>query len=168
MNIDVIRMLYDYNYRAHRRVWDECIMALTDDQFKQPVPYSIGSLHQQVVHTISAEWIWFSRLCGISPTAMLQADDYPTRDIIREKWDSVEAVVRDYLGATSDAHLEETFDYQQTNGVLRQDKRLDILLHVINHGTDHRAQMLRILHDFGAPTIEQDIIFYLREARGEK
>jgi uncharacterized damage-inducible protein DinB len=27
--------------------------------------------------------------------------------------------------------------------------------------TDHRAQMLRTLHDFGAPTFEQDMIFYL-------
>jgi uncharacterized damage-inducible protein DinB len=36
-----------------------------------------------------------------------------------------------------------------------------VLLHVVNHGTDHRAQVLRILHDFGAPTTAQDYIFYV-------
>jgi uncharacterized damage-inducible protein DinB len=36
-----------------------------------------------------------------------------------------------------------------------------VLLHVANHGTDHRAQLLRALHDFGAPTFDQDLILYL-------
>jgi uncharacterized damage-inducible protein DinB len=40
-----------------------------------------------------------------------------------------------------------------------------ILLHVANHGTDHRAQILRILHDFEAPTFDQDFIIYLWSTR---
>jgi len=35
------------------------------------------------------------------------------------------------------------------------------LLHLVNHGTDHRAQVLRALHDFDAPTFEQDLLFYV-------
>jgi uncharacterized damage-inducible protein DinB len=34
------------------------------------------------------------------------------------------------------------------------------LLHLVNHGTDHRAQVLRALHDFGAETFDQDLVFY--------
>lgn len=30
-----------------------------------------------------------------------------------------------------------------------------------NHGTDHRAQILRTLYDLGAPTFSQDLIMYL-------
>ncbi len=29
------------------------------------------------------------------------------------------------------------------------------------HGTDHRAQLLRILHDMGSNTQPQDYIFYV-------
>jgi uncharacterized damage-inducible protein DinB len=36
-------------------------------------------------------------------------------------------------------------------------------LHVINHGTDHRAQILAMLNQLGGETVEQDLIFYLRE-----
>jgi uncharacterized damage-inducible protein DinB len=32
---------------------------------------------------------------------------------------------------------------------------------VVNHGTDHRAQILRLLHDFGVNTTGQDYIFYV-------
>jgi uncharacterized damage-inducible protein DinB len=35
-----------------------------------------------------------------------------------------------------------------------------VLLHVVNHGTDHRAQTLRLLNDLGIKTVSQDYIFY--------
>jgi uncharacterized damage-inducible protein DinB len=36
-----------------------------------------------------------------------------------------------------------------------------VLLHVANHGTDHRAQLLRLLHDLGVKTTSQDYIFHV-------
>jgi uncharacterized damage-inducible protein DinB len=36
-----------------------------------------------------------------------------------------------------------------------------VLLHVVNHGTDHRAQLLRLLNDLGVKTTSQDYIFYV-------
>jgi len=35
-----------------------------------------------------------------------------------------------------------------------------VLIHVVNHGMDHRAQILRLLHDLGVKTTSQDYIFY--------
>jgi uncharacterized damage-inducible protein DinB len=34
-------------------------------------------------------------------------------------------------------------------------------LHVGNHGTDHRAQLLRLLNDLGVKTASQDYISYV-------
>jgi uncharacterized damage-inducible protein DinB len=36
-----------------------------------------------------------------------------------------------------------------------------VLLHVVNHGTDHRAQVLRFLNDLGVETTSQDYKFYV-------
>jgi uncharacterized damage-inducible protein DinB len=47
-----------------------------------------------------------------------------------------------------------------------EDKELtvwQVLLHVANHATDHRAQLLRSLHDLGVETKSQDYIFYVYE-----
>ena len=38
-----------------------------------------------------------------------------------------------------------------------------VLLHVVNHGTDHRTQLLRLLNDLGVKTESQDYIFYVYE-----
>ena len=47
-----------------------------------------------------------------------------------------------------------------------EDKALivwQVLLHVVNHATDHRAQLLRLLNDLGVKTTSQDYIFYVYE-----
>jgi uncharacterized damage-inducible protein DinB len=41
------------------------------------------------------------------------------------------------------------------------DLRWTILLHLANHGTDHRATVLQQLHELGAPTCDQDFIMWL-------
>ena len=45
----------------------------------------------------------------------------------------------------------------------KQTTRREVLIHVVNHGTDHRAQILARLHELGAPTLEQDLMLYLWE-----
>ena len=42
--------------------------------------------------------------------------------------------------------------------------RREVLLHMVNHGTDHRAQILARLHELGAETVEQDLMLYLWES----
>lgn len=164
MNADTIQMLYDYNYWAHHLVW-KCITPLTDEQFATNTGYSWGSVHSQLVHTMSAEWMWFERIKGQSPSAMFSPEDFPTREAIRTRWDALEAEVRGYIDSLTDDALLHTFEYATTSGNRYQGNLLETLLHVVNHGTDHRAQMLAMIHHLGGKTVEQDLVFYLREKR---
>jgi uncharacterized damage-inducible protein DinB len=156
VNADYFRTLYNYNYWAHRHVWDDCIVHLTDEQFTRDIGYSWRSIHGQVVHTMSAEWIWLSRLEGISPTSMFKNEDYPDRSVVRAKWDEIETQVRAYMDRLLDTQLDEIVHYQNTSGQSYSKKRFEILAHLANHGTDHRAQILAMLYQLDAPTIGQD------------
>jgi uncharacterized damage-inducible protein DinB len=50
----------------------------------------------------------------------------------------------------------------RTRGLSYDNQRWELLIHVVNHATDHRAQILAMLHHhFGVKTIEHDMIFYL-------
>jgi uncharacterized damage-inducible protein DinB len=66
--------------------------------------------------------------------------------------------MRQYLAELSDEMLSK---HPLKEGIDQALTTWQILLHVVNHGTDHRAQVLRALHDFGAETKEQDFIFYV-------
>jgi uncharacterized damage-inducible protein DinB len=66
--------------------------------------------------------------------------------------------MREYLANLRDDMLfEKPFaDGEDKDLILWQ-----VLLHVGNHGTDHRAQLLRLLNDLGVKTGPQDYIFYV-------
>ncbi len=158
MNADAFRHFFNYHFSENRQTWDKYVMSLSQEQFTQPVNYSIGSVRDQIVHLISVDDIWFSPLRGLEVPAWLNPADFDDRQVIRAHWDNLEQNMRDYLATLRDDMLvEKPFaEGEDKDLILWQ-----VLLHVVNHGTDHRAQMLRLLHDLGVKTVSQDYIFYV-------
>lgn len=161
MNADAFRQLYDYHISENRKIWDNYIMSITQEQFVQDVDYSVGSIRNHVVHLMAVDDSWFAGLRKVERPEWLQPEDFPDRDQIRAHWDGVEQRMKDYLGTVTDEVLfQPPFpDKPRDNNMLLW----QVLIHVANHGTDHRAQMLRLLHDVGVETGPQDMVFYLRE-----
>lgn len=159
MNANAFRHFYDYHFGENRKIWDEYVMPLSHEQFTRDVDYSHGSVRNQIVHLMNVDDIWFSELQGQVPEALNPADT-DDRETIRAHWDDVERKMRGYLARLQDDML---FTRPIT---FEEDKDLivwQVLLHVVNHGTDHRAQVLRVLHDLGVETGSQDYIFYVYE-----
>jgi uncharacterized damage-inducible protein DinB len=160
VNANAFRHFYDYHFTENRHIWDEYIPALSGEQFTQIAHYSHGSVRNQIVHMISADDTWFSALRGVEIPESLNPADFDDRKLIRAHWDRVEQSMRLYLAALRDEML---FEKPFAEG---EDKDLilwQVLLHVANHGTDHRAQVLRLLNDLGVKTVSQDYIFYVYE-----
>jgi uncharacterized damage-inducible protein DinB len=161
MDVITIRQLVDYNYAAHRKVWT-CIEALTDEQFVRDYEYSVGSVRNQVVHTMSAERLWLYRLQGES-LGMLNYEEFPTRALVRSQWDNIERDIRSYADSLTNTQLGETIAYRGLKSDSFTNMRWEMLVQLVNHGTDHRAQILALLYQLGAPTVAQDWMFYLRD-----
>ena len=159
MNADAFRHFYNYHFSENRKLWDQYIAPLSYAQFSQPVDYSHGSVREQIVHLMDVDEVWFCELRGVMPSDPLPAADYDDRALIRAHWDGVEQMMRAYLAGLTDEMLST-----KPISDPEEDKELavwQVLLHVANHGTDHRAQLLRILHDLGVKTEGQDYIFYV-------
>ena len=158
MNAKAFRHFYDYHFAENRKIWDSFVIPLSYEQFAQSVAYSRGSVRDQIVHLMNADEAWFSGLRGVQNPEAFAPANFDDRKIIRAHWDIVEQNMRDYLGKLRDDML---FEKPFAAG---EDKDLilwQVLLHVGNHGTDHRAQMLRLLNDLGAKTMSQDYIFFV-------
>ncbi len=158
MNANAFRHFYDYHFSENRKMWDTYITALSDEQFARDAGYSHGSVRNQVVHIMSVDDGWFSELRGAPAPKALDPAELGERKAIRRRWDEVEQNMRDYLSKLRDDML---FQKPIAEG---EDKDLilwQVLLHVANHGTDHRAQILRLLNDLGVKTTAQDYIFYV-------
>lgn len=158
MNADAFCYLFDYHFAENRKMWDSYIMPLGQDQFVQQVDYSLGSVRNHIVHLMEVDDIWFSELRGLTEPIIPFIDETDDRMRIRQQWDAVEQMMREYLVGLRDEMLSAK------PIIMEEDKDLtvwQVLLHVVNHGTDHRAQVLRLLHDMGTETTAQDYIFFV-------
>lgn len=153
--LEMVRTMLSYNEALYRRLW-ESITELTDEQFLQDVSYSHGSIRDQMVHVASVDERWLAGLQGDRDARRIKRrpDQYPDREGVWELWEQVAVKVKAYAYTLQPEDL--SFRPRGMRGPVWQ-----ILMHMVNHGTDHRAQMLRILDDFGAPTFDQDLIIHL-------
>ncbi len=161
MMLTAVRALIDYHYAAYERIWN-VVMGLSAEQFLQAHDYSLGSARNQLVHVMNVDERWLSRLQNQQPVPVLEYSNFPDAQSTRQKWDTVRGSVQDYALGLSREQLEESVDLVfPGRGGRHRNTRWQILLHVVNHGTDHRAQILALLHELGAPSFEQDLILHL-------
>ena len=191
MRPNEMRMVYGYGYWAFERVW-ECVLQITDEQFVQEIGYSRGSIRHQVVHIMSATQRWIIRLkqetmlglkqlsrkfpitkfpkqsirnaFGREPAAAAAAR-VRARAAAKTQWDQLRAETMAYINSLSEADLDAVVQWElPARELSAENARWEILLHVANHATDHRAQVLASFNQhFGIDTPEQDMLFYLLE-----
>jgi len=163
MKTNEIKTIFDYNYWAFERVW-ESICQLSDEQFVEHIDYSTGSIRNLVAHIMSANRNWTGRLSNESRPRLVY-EDFVSLSQTKAKWDEMRQEFIDYLDSLTEEQLNETVDWElPARGLKFSNRRWELLLHVANHATDHRAQILAILHNhFHVKTVEQDMIFYLAE-----
>jgi len=145
--LDMLETLIDYNYAEHRQLW-KIIAALDEDVFLRDARYSLGSIQREVVHIIRADHIWFARTIGEDDPELLS---YETsgRQVIRAAWDDLEKTIREYVANADEATLNETMSYTNAENQVITRKRWEMLYHLINHGSVHRAEMCAMLHMLG-------------------
>lgn len=160
MNADAFRHFYGYHFSENRKLWEQYVAPLSQERFTQEVKYSHGSVRDQIVHLVSVDDTWFSGLRGVEIPEPLNPADFDDRSKLRAHWDAVEQTMRAYLdNLRDDALPQKPFPDGEDKDLLTW----QVLLHVVNHGTDHRAQLLRALNDLGVKTTSQDYIFYVYE-----
>jgi len=147
------RQVYDYHFALNRKIWDRCIVDLSKDQFKKKLGYSTGSIRNQAVHILNVDDRWFCGLRGLEIPGFINPMHLSTKDRVRKKWDDVEAKMRSYLDDLSDDDIYRPFEMNL--------EVWQVLYHVLNHGTDHRAQMLAMLDKLGVETFPQDYALFL-------
>ncbi len=163
MRISDLQLLYDYGYWATARIL-AAAAHLEQDQYVASGTVSHGSLRDTLAHTLAAEMTW-RRRCqeGISPTSLPNGADFPTLATLRQSWQVEETAMRGYLATLDDADLDATIHYKTTKGIPLQFTLWHLLTHVVNHGTQHRAEAAMMLSSLGHSPGDLDLILFLRQ-----
>lgn len=182
MNLDDIQTLYAYNRWANQRLFT-ALEKLGDQQLATEVQSSFPSIRETVLHILFAEWLWLKRWQGIAPRApgpdpnvtsatwkaLLPGGGMPTpRELttiteLKSFRDSIEREREEFLSTLSDASLHAPLAFNDMSGNPYSEPLVQLLQHVVNHGTYHRGQVTTMLRQAGAETVGLDMLFFFRE-----
>ena len=157
MKLELIKLFVEYHIETTRRVWD-LIDTITDEQFLAEDGYSQGSIRNLMVHLASVDRRWLAGLKNLDDVGHLKQEDFLTRAAAREAFENVGKDLSEYVST-----LTEDVINKPTDKVDRP--QWQILLHLVNHGTDHRATVLQRLNELGVKTFPQDLVMWLWERK---
>jgi len=163
VQIHDILILYEYNYWANARIL--AAANISQEQWSAPSRFPYGSLHGTLLHTLDTEFGW-RMLCQYNQiTPDLSAAEFSTLDLIKRRWDEEETAMRAYLAGMQDADLDGLVRYTTDTGEQRERVLWHCLLHVANHGTQHRSEAADLLTEYGSSPGDLDFTVFLNEKR---
>src|SRR5687767_14896657 len=111
-----VQTLIDYNYWARDRLLP-AVDRLSPEQFTRDLGSSFRSVRDTLAHLHAAEWIWYRRWMGESPSALPPADRFPDAASVAAAWRDMEAQIRAYFSMLDDRALARVIEYKSTAGV---------------------------------------------------
>jgi uncharacterized damage-inducible protein DinB len=164
VNIQDILLIYEYNYWANKRILAGC-KNVTRDQFIVSAEFPYGGLRGTIVHILEAEWGWRTRCQGLGAAEELPATEFPTPAELELRWLEEEKAMRDYLGGLHDEDLTSHVRYNTypPPGEVRERVLWHCLVHVVNHGTQHRSEAAALLTRFGQSPGDLDFTLFLNQ-----
>jgi uncharacterized damage-inducible protein DinB len=161
-----IQVLIAYNGWANARILGAAA-SLTEEQFLTPDSYPHGGLRGTLVHALFAEMVWRLRWQGMAPDYRyrLKPEDFPNVASLRARWTEEENQLMTFVAALTDEQLNTAIDYTSTEGGQHRRRIWEGMAHMVNHGTQHRAEAAAMLTELGHSPGDIDLIVFLNEGQ---
>jgi uncharacterized damage-inducible protein DinB len=160
--ISFLETLYDYNDWANRRIL-ELARELPESDLLAPSGLSHGNLMATLAHVLFAQWIWRMRTQErYSPAYPIPWDDPLTFSQLESRWSEEEKAMRAYVASLGEGEINRVIRYKTTSGQAYENTLWQLLVHVVNHGTQHRSEAALRLTALGHSPGDLDFIIYLR------
>ena len=140
----------------------EVVRSVPDADFEKPVGISHGSLLGTLAHVLWADWLWFNRIAGQSAESMERPAQ--TREALETVWPGIQDKWIVWAENADEAEINRIVEYISIlDGKLTRVPAWQIILHVVNHATLHRGQVMGMLRQMGIAPPHTDLMNYYRE-----
>jgi uncharacterized damage-inducible protein DinB len=153
-----ISALIAYNFWADDRILSTCEQITTDEFTRKVMPDpGWGSLRGILVHALDTECGWRSILQSQDSSEILDEADFAEVAMLRARWNSERAAWLDYEARLSADSLNNGYGDDPKSSP----KVWQTMVHVVNHGTQHRSEAAAILTGYGQSPGELDFDTFL-------
>ncbi|MBG6234461.1 putative damage-inducible protein DinB [Pedobacter sp. CAN_A7] len=147
---ELIQQLWHYNNWANQLLFDALKLQ------REAIPPVCLLL---LSHLTNAQNIWVSRITGITPAVGVW-EDFTLADCEKHHHLSSNALTQVIADFKEEEHI--SINYTNTQNESYTNALGDILLHIFNHGTYHRAQIAAEMRKNGLVPLNTDYITFAR------
>jgi len=156
MQTDEVRFLFDYDRWATKRVL-AVLDGLDPEVWSRTNVVDERGLGGILVHQLGAAQRWRHSFQDTGEEPTPEEEPLPTIAELRERWDAEWAAVDAWLATITDGFVAYVYE-----GV----PVWQMLVHVVNHGTQHRTEAAALLTAEGRSPGQLDLIDYAEEQAG--
>jgi uncharacterized damage-inducible protein DinB len=149
--------LVRYHVDVNERILDGSAK-LSEEEFRRPGTTDNGSAYDTLLHMVVVDWAW-REFCIGNDDDDTYPEGWPFPDLatIRSFWDEEHVRLRDYAGSLDEAAMTEVLTWE-SEGKTWSAPRWEVIVHVVNHGTQHRTEIARFLTECGHSPGDLDLI----------
>jgi len=159
----LLTQLSAYHQWANQLLTDR-ILQLPDELVQQDVPSSFAGLYATLLHMWDAEAIWWQRM------KLLEQITIPSHGFSGKTHELVKHLMQqsrqwhEWIANAHEHMFDHQFIYQNSKRESFKQPVYQMLLHLFNHGTYHRGQLVTIMRQLEVDGIPQtDFIVWSRK-----
>jgi len=161
----LVKQYASYNVWANNKLFER-MLALNEEQIHKEIPNSFPSFYKTVLHLLDAESIWWQRI------KLLEYVEAPSKNFTGNFAELVKLSQqqslqwKEWVDAANENQLQHVFAYQNSKKEQFKQPVHEVLLHMFNHGTYHRGQIVTMFHQLDIDKIPgTDFILYTRSVK---
>ena len=128
----------------------------------------MGVSHESIAgtltHTYMADRIWYKRTVEPDLEMPPWNMNFPL-DTLSLHWKDMQSRWEAWGDALTDRDLDRTVQFKTLNGTPSEAPVTHVVLHLVNHATLHRGQVVGMLRQLGVKPPTTDLIAYYREIK---
>lgn len=162
---EILQQYAAYNIWANKTMFDR-ISKLPEQKMTEEVPGSFPSLYKTIQHMWRAEEIWWQRL-KLVENPVAQSDSFTGSFAeLYSQLAKQDAIWKEWVDSANQIQLTHVFAFIREKEQYKMVVH-DMLLHLFNHGTYHRGQLVSMLRQLGETEKipSTDFVTYCRQRK---
>ncbi|MEO9021755.1 MAG: DinB family protein [Ginsengibacter sp.] len=152
-----------YNFWANKILLGRLVQIPTDVLHKD-MGSSFGSIYKTLVHTMEVESIWWQRIKLAEHVLLPEKDPEEDFEVLSKKIIESSKQWSDWVSNATENNITHVFGYYNTKKAYFKQPVYEVLLHLFNHQTYHRGQIITMLRQSGIDKIPAtDFIVFSRK-----
>ncbi len=156
---ELLARLFEYSLWASLKVL-EAAEKLPVEAIMKDRGNSFGGILGTLTHIFQADRVWFKRFNGDPHFTLAQAGDSFDLAELKAQWPQVMNEFATWIRAQEESRFEERLFWRNVKGEDKDELMYKILLHIVNHGTYHRGQVITMIKQAGGEVVSTDLVYY--------